>query len=122
MLPVTSTVAALAAIGLIVLSVAVSLRRMKVKQIIGTGEDPGLLRRIRAQGNFIEYVPIALILLALAEYRGAPQALVLAVAGPLLIGRTAHAIGLLGGVMPLRRMGMMATFVSLLAGVAAQFV
>lgn len=37
MLPVTSTVAALAAIGLIVLSVAVSLRRMKVKQIIGTG-------------------------------------------------------------------------------------
>ncbi|MCG8274691.1 MAPEG family protein [Aquamicrobium sp. NLF2-7] len=122
MLPITSTVAALAAVGLIALSVPVSLRRMQVKQAIGMGDDPGLLRRIRAQGNFIEYVPVALILLALAELRGAPQIFVFAIAGSLVIGRTAHAIGMMGGVKPLRRMGMMATFISLLAGVAAQFV
>lgn len=121
MLPITSTVAALAAVGLIALSVPVSLRRMTVKQAIGTGDDQVLLRRIRAQGNFIEYVPIGIILLALAELRGAPQFLVFAAAGPMVIGRIAHAIGMLRGVQPLRRMGMMATFVSLLAGVAAQF-
>lgn len=122
MLPITSTVAALAALGLIALSIPVSLRRMKVKQAIGTGDDQVLLRRIRAQGNFIEYVPIGLILLALAEMRGAPQILLLATTGPMVIGRIAHAIGMLRGVNPMRRMGMMATFVSLLAGVAAQFV
>ncbi|CAM5349912.1 MAPEG family protein [Pseudomonas aeruginosa] len=122
MLPITSTVAAFAAIGLIALSVPVSLRRMAVKQPLGPGDDPALLRRIRAQGNFTEYVPIVLILLALAEYRGVPQGFVFAIAGPLVIGRVAHAVGMLGGIMPLRRMGMMATFVSLLAGVAAQFV
>lgn len=122
MFPITSTVAALAAIGLIALSVPVSLRRMAVKQSLGPGDDPSLLRRIRAQGNFIEYVPIGLILLALAESRRAPQLLILATAGPLVIGRIAHAVGMLAGVKPMRRMGMMATFVSLLAGVAAQFV
>ncbi|KHK50955.1 hypothetical protein PI87_21995 [Ralstonia sp. A12] len=122
MLPITSTVAALAAGGLIALSLPVSLRRMTVKQAIGIGDDPVLLRRIRAQGNFIEYVPIGLILLALAELRGAPQSLILATAGPMVIGRIAHAIGMLRGVNPMRRMGMMATFVSLLAGAAAQFV
>lgn len=122
MLPITSTVAALAAIGLIALSVPVSLRRKTVKQPIGTGDDPVLLRRVRAQGNFIEYVPIGLILLTLAELRGAPQALILATAGPLVIGRITHAIGISRDITPMRRMGMMATFVSLLAGVAAQFV
>lgn len=70
MLPVTSTVAALGALDLIILSVAVSLRCIKVKQIIGTEDDSGLLRRIGAQGNVIEYVPIALTLLALSGYRG----------------------------------------------------
>lgn len=65
MLPITSTVAAFAAIGLIALSVPVSLRRMAVKQPLGPGDDPALLRRIRAQGNFTEYVPIVLILLGL---------------------------------------------------------
>lgn len=38
-----------------------------------------------------------------------------------MIGRTAQAIVVLGGTMPLRHMGMMATLVSLLTGVAAQF-
>lgn len=122
MLPITSTIAALAAVGLIALSIPVSLRRKAVKQDIGTGDDPILLRRIRAQGNFIEYVPIGLILLALAELRGAPNVLLLISAGPLVVGRIAHAIGILGSVKPMRRMGMMATFVSLLSGVAAQFV
>ncbi|MEX0408967.1 hypothetical protein ABGN05_25330 [Aquibium sp. LZ166] len=56
MLPVTSAVAALAAVALVLLSVRVSLRRMAVGTRIGTGDDETLLRRIRAQGNFIEYV------------------------------------------------------------------
>ncbi len=71
MLPVTSLVASLAAIALIVLSISVSLRRMKVDTRIGFGSDEILMRRIRAQGNFTEYVPLVLILLGLAEYRGA---------------------------------------------------
>lgn len=51
MLPVTSLVASLAAIALIVLSISVSLRRMKVDTRIGFGSDEILMRRIRAQAT-----------------------------------------------------------------------
>src|SRR5690606_15202022 len=72
MLPITSVVAATAAIALIPLSISVSFQRMKTGVGVGFGDDETLMRRIRAQGNFVEYVPLALIVLGLAEYRGAP--------------------------------------------------
>lgn len=81
MLEVTAVIASLAAISLVGLSFSVSLARMKVGTEIGLGTDSGLLRRIRAQGNFIEYVPLALIVLGLAEYRGASAVWLWSVAG-----------------------------------------
>ena len=122
MLPVTSALTAALGLLLVVLSFAVSLKRMKVGTEIGVGEDEGLLRRIRAQGNFIEYVPIALILCALAELRGASVSWLWAIAGLLLLGRLLHATGMLGGSTPLRATGMLATHAALLTGAAAQFV
>lgn len=116
MLPVTSTVAALAAVALVALSIAVSLRRKKVGVRIGFGEDLLLMRRIRAQGNFIEYVPLALILLALAEYRQAPAVLLWIVAGLLVAGRCLHFAGIMAGSTPLRAPGMLGTYGALLVG------
>ena len=86
----------------------------------GLALDHGLLeRRIRAQGNFIEYVPLAVILCGLAEYRGAGSAWVWTIAGLLILGRAAHAAGMLSGVLPLRALGMLGTYGSLLIGAAA---
>jgi uncharacterized membrane protein YecN with MAPEG domain len=119
MLPVTSIVAALAAVALVTMSIAVSLRRMKVGVRIGFGEDPLLMRRIRAQGNFTEYVPLALLILALAEYQGASTALLWTVAGLLIAGRCLHFAGIMTGSTSLRAPGMIGTYSALVVGAAA---
>lgn len=119
MLPVTSTTAALAAVALVVLSIRVSLFRKKVGVKIGFGEDVALMRRIRAQGNFIEYVPLALILLGLAEYRQAPMAMLWTTAGLLIAGRCLHVAGILTARTPLSASGMVGTYGALIVGAAA---
>ena len=119
MLPVTSVVAALAAATLVALSIAVSLRRKQVGVRIGFGEDPLLMRRIRAQGNFAEYVPLALIVLALAEYREAPAALLWVAVGLLVAGRGLHFAGIMTGRTSLRAPGMVGTYGALLVGAGA---
>lgn len=116
MFPVTSMVAALAAVALVAMSISVSFRRMKVGVGIGFGEDKLLLRRIRAQGNFTEYVPLALIILALAEYRQAPAAVLWTIAALLVAGRCLHFIGIITGKTALRAPGMAGTYGALLVG------
>lgn len=118
MLPITSLVAALAALFLVGLSLSVSLRRRTVGTDIGTGTDTGLLRRIRAQGNFTEYVPLALILLGLAETRGVAPGLLWTIGALILAGRACHAAGILSGRLPLRIAGMIGTYGSLIVGAA----
>lgn len=119
MLPVTSLVASLAAVALVLLSVSVSFQRMKVGVRLGFGEDATLMRRIRAQGNFTEYVPLALIMLALAEYRDASAVLLWTIAGLLIAGRCLHFIGIMTGKTVIRAPGMVGTYGALLLGVGA---
>lgn len=119
MLPITTMLASVAAVALVALSISVSFARMKAGVDIGASDDKRLLRSIRAQGNFIEYVPLAVILCGLAEYRGAGSAWVWTIAGLLILGRAAHAAGMLSGVLPLRALGMLGTYGSLLIGAAA---
>ncbi|MFC3727315.1 MAPEG family protein [Neoaquamicrobium sediminum] len=116
MLPITSMAASLAAVALIVISISVSLRRMKVDTRIGFGSDETLMRRIRAQGNFTEYVPMVLILLGLAEYRGAATHWIWLVAGLLVAGRALHYAGIMTGSTAMRAPGMIFTYSALLAG------
>lgn len=116
MLPITSMVASLAAVVLVALSVSVSLRRMAVGVRIGFGEDAVLMKRIRAQGNFTEYVPLALILLAVAEYRSVSSAWLWAMAALLVLGRSLHFAGIMTGRTPIRAPGMICTYSALLLG------
>lgn len=116
MLPVTSLVASLAAIALIVISVSVSLCRMKFGTKIGFGSDETLMRRIRAQANFTEYVPLVLILMGLAEYRGAASHWLWLLAGLLIAGRLLHYAGIITGSTAMRAPGMIGTYGALLAG------
>jgi hypothetical protein len=72
----------------------VSAIRSEQKVSIGDNGDKNILHRIRCHGNFIEWIPFALVLMILAESQGAGSTW-LHVAGVLLvIGRIAHPFGL----------------------------
>lgn len=113
-LPVTSLLAAAFAVALVALSFPISLRRMKVGDMVGDSADDVLRRRIRAQGNFIEYVPLGLMTVALAEAQAAPLWLVLTIATMLVLGRALHGVGMLTASGPVRGFGMIFTYLALL--------
>lgn len=93
-LPIT----ALYAVGLALMHQALTyyviMDRARTHVSILHGDDMQLATRIRRHGNFIESVPLALILMALAEGLGA-SASWLNVAGAVLVAsRLAHVFGL----------------------------
>jgi hypothetical protein len=85
--------AGLLALLFVWLSVRVIGARRRGRVAIGVGEDRLLERRVRAHGNFAEYVPFALLLLALLEGQGWPIWLVHGLCLALSAGRLAHAWG-----------------------------
>ena len=94
MLLVTSIIAAILTIIFIKLSFAVIGLRRKNKVGLGSGGHDDLERAIRAQGNFAEYVPFGIILIACLELNGAPWWLVALPGITLTIGRLFHAVGI----------------------------
>lgn len=71
-LTVTAPYAAALAIVFLVLSVRVIVLRRARAIGFGSTDNPELERRVRVHANFAEYTPFALLLLAMAELRGAP--------------------------------------------------
>lgn len=121
MLRITAFYAALLAVLFVYLSVRVIGWRRERRVEFGHGEDFELLRRMRVHANFAEYVPFALLLMALAESM-APPDLVIHLAGLLLIaGRLLHAYGTSQSppIMRYRVYGMYLTFGAIaVAGIA----
>ena len=91
----TTTLYAIALIPIwLVLWIRVTSIRSAIGCSIGDAGDMKLLQKIRQHGNFIEWVPLILLLMILAEVQGT-DALWLHAAGALLvIGRLAHPFGL----------------------------
>lgn len=118
---ITALYAGLLAPLLAILMVRVAMMRQRTQVEIGDNNDPALLRRIRAHGNFIETAPYALIVMALAESLGA-YPIALHVSGlALLVGRVLHAIGLSHEphhILALRASGIMLTLGSILLSAA----
>ena len=94
MLIVTSVIASVLTIIFVRLSFAVIGLRRKNKVGLGGGGHEDLERAIRAQGNFAEYVPFGIILIACLELNGAPWWLVIIPGITLIIGRLIHAKGI----------------------------
>jgi hypothetical protein len=94
MLLITSVIAAALTIIFIKLSFAVIGLRRKNQIGLGSGGIDDLERAIRAQGNFAEYVPFGIILIACLELNGAPWWLVTIPGITLIIGRLIHAKGM----------------------------
>lgn len=117
MLIVTSIITAVLTIIFVKLSFAVIGLRRKNQVGLGSGGHEDLERAIRAQGNFAEYVPFGIILIACFELNGAPWWLVAIPGITLIIGRLIHAVGI--NVPPpdfsKRVLGMKFTFVTLIS-------
>ena len=91
---VTLLVAGLHGVLLLMLAWPIVALRRGRRIGLGDGGDAQLQRRIRAHANFVEYVPIALLVLALLEMTGLRPVYVAALGGTLLVARVLHAIGL----------------------------
>jgi uncharacterized protein len=91
---VTPLYAALLALWLLVLSARVSRLRMDRGVMLGDGGDPLLQRVIRGHANFTEYVPLALLLLAILELSRFSIYLLHALGATLLAGRLLHGYAL----------------------------
>jgi uncharacterized membrane protein YecN with MAPEG domain len=85
--------------------------RLGAKVAIGDGGNPLLAARMRAQANFLEYVPLALILIALIEMRVGASQLLFALGIALVLARIAHAFGMERPTPnPFRAGGILVTF------------
>lgn len=117
-LAITSFYAAILALLYVVLAALVIRQRFKHRVGLGTGQEPQLLQTVRMHGNFAEYVPFLLILVALLELQQAEQWQLHLVAGLTLADRVLHAIGLWrsSGTSVPRFLGMISTFTALIVG------
>jgi len=121
MLIITSIFASILAILFLRLSFAVIALRRKNKIALGSGANADLERAIRAQGNFAEYVPINLLLMACLEVNLAPWWLFVPLGVLLIIGRVIHAIGINQPPPEFskRVLGMKCTFFAMIGLIAA---
>ncbi len=92
----TLTAAYTAILALIYLALSgwVVAGRGKYKAFHGDGGATALNRRIRAHANFIEYVPLLLIMTALLEGGGAKPVTIHALLGVLVLARIMHPFGM----------------------------
>ncbi len=92
---ITTSVASIFAVMVVLLSFQVSLRRARLNVTHGDANDETLRRRIRAHGNFVEYAPLALVVLGLLEIAPTSRVALLVLAAGFVVARLLHAIGML---------------------------
>jgi len=98
------------------LGARISAYRRDFKVSVGDGGNESLLRRMRAQANFIENAPFFLILLASLELSGAYRWGLVALSVIFVLARISHGIGM--DAPELRRwraIGMISTALALAA-------
>ena len=91
---ITLLFASLHVLLLLALIAPISRHRHRHRIGLGSGGDPVLARKIRVHANFIEFVPIALLLLGLLELAGLRANWLWMFGAVLLLARLMHAIGL----------------------------
>ena len=112
MTPTVSTIyAAILGLMFVPFTFYVGIYRVKNNILLLDGGDEEMARRIRAQGNFIETVPIALVLLVLMELSGASAIWLHSLGSALVIARLTHFMTIAtnpGNTVP-RALGMVGT-------------
>lgn len=109
---------AIMALMMMLLSFNVILRRRSLGVAFGHGGHDPLERAIRVHGNFTEFVPLALILMFLAEDAGTMRWVIHVMGMLLILARLCHAWGLTHGRMAFRALGVVLTMIVLTSGAA----
>ena len=116
--PITAVYAGLLGLVFIALEVPIGVLRTRTGVSLGDGGNPDLTVLIRRHANFVEHVPLALLLIALLELNGAGKGLLHVLGTALVLARLIHPFGLDVHVMrrPPRGFGAAVTsFVILIA-------
>ena len=118
-LEITSLYAAVATILFLVLTYRTIIMRANKKISILHNGDMDLALRMRQHGNFIENVPLALILMGIVEIQGAGNVWLHTIGILLIVARIMHPIGLKieNPAHPLRILGGLGTHAALLIAV-----
>jgi len=94
LLPVTAVFACILTILVLTLAYRVVVFRRKFRVGFGVGDKEALKQSISAHSNAVENIPLAIILMALLEYAGANQLLLIVIAIAFIVARLIHAYGL----------------------------
>jgi uncharacterized membrane protein YecN with MAPEG domain len=119
--PITAFYAGLLGIVFLALEVPIGVLRTRTDISLYDGGNKQLAVAIRRHANFVEHVPLALLLIALLELNGSGSGLLHGLGAPLLIARLLHPFGLSYEVMrkPLRGIGAGITSIVILVAAIA---
>ncbi|MGC6511142.1 MAG: MAPEG family protein [Parvibaculales bacterium] len=100
----------------VVFTLRVGRYRFKNKISLGDGGDKELRNRIRGHGNFIETVPIALLLLLLNDLNGLGDGPLMTLGVVLLVSRVVHYVMIVSRRLPMifRPLSMLGTLGTIL--------
>ena len=115
LLPTTLCLTAAAVLINFWLGMRIGKLRHALKVSVGDGGHEPLLRRMRAQANFLESAPLTVILVAAVELAGEGGAWLAPAGAMFMLGRIAHAIGMDGAFKAGRPIGMLTTYLFQLA-------
>jgi len=93
-LQTTLSLAAAAAIINLWLTIRIGRLRAKTQILHGDGGNEALIRRMRAQSNFVENVPLVLILIGAIEVTGKGGQWLAIVGAVFMLARVLHPIGM----------------------------
>jgi len=114
LLAITPIYAITLSIMLLGLSFQVIKMRRLHRVLFLDGGVKELRQAIRSHGNFVEYVPLCLLLMAFCELNGASTIALHGVGGTLLLGRLVHAYSVFQTLLKHRVFGMSCTFLALI--------
>jgi uncharacterized membrane protein YecN with MAPEG domain len=119
---ITAVYAAIFGLFAAALTINVIANRVRLKVEGGDGGVPKMAQAIRAHANFAEHVPLAIILIGLAEMSGVRAWIIYYVlGGVLLVARVLSAVGLnrsLAGSMPRQAGAGLTILVTVAASIA----
>ncbi|MBB5319613.1 MAPEG family protein [Marinobacter oulmenensis] len=115
--PVTAVFAAVTGLLLLVLSAQVVKYRFRYRMGLGVNDDPAFEAAVRAHANLVEYAPLGLLMLGIAEINGVSSTFIYWTGMALVVGRILHAWGMIngqGGPHRGRMIGILLTWLAIL--------
>ena len=117
--PITALYAGILGLMFLALEIPIGVMRTRTNTSLGDGGNPILTVAIRRHANFVEHVPLALLLIALLELNGAGHGLLHVLGTALVLARLMHPFGLDIHVMRRPPRGLGAATTSLVILVAS---